>query len=197
MSTSELYLSVILVLAVIIIAIFARRYWKKRGGAERFSYATPATPRIREAAGDLFVSLGRMVTLGCDFESQAGSGGPQHVGLGERGEASVPPTNLWAGARQGVAQMADVLGRAEKRLGGAPPTYANYLAVYRGLASTDKTLLNAADAYVAAGYGAHQEVAASGSCDGALLGNMLILIGAQLRRIVTDVHRLGVALDVE
>jgi len=185
MPSTSIYLGVILVIAMIIIAFFALRHWKKRsGGADRFTYATPATPRIREAVGDLYASLKHMVVLGRSFEDQASR--PAFAGRADI-----------QGARRGAAQMVEALDRAEKGLSGAPPTYANYLAVYRGLMSTDRTLLGAADAYINAGHGVHQGVVLSGSGEEAALGNTLLAMGRQLRQVVAGVHRLGVALDVE
>jgi hypothetical protein len=73
--------------------------------------------------------------------------------------------------------------------------------------STDTALLDAADAYVDAGHRVHQEIARgdlSGDSasdysagDLAELGNTLLGMGRQLRRVVAAVHRLGGALDVE
>ncbi len=186
MATSSIYLGVILLIAIIIIAYFAWRYWKKHRGQDRFSYSTPAAPRVREAAGDLFASLKHMVSLGRSFEGQA---------------ARLGDATPIAGARLSAAQMVKALDRSEKALSGAPPTYANYLAVYRGLTSTDVALLNAADAYTNAGYQVHQAVtkalAGAPTGDLAALGNTLLSMGRQMRQVVASVHRLGVALDVE
>lgn len=185
-------LGAILLLTVILIAFFAWRYRKtKLSARSRFSYATPATPRVREAVGDLFAGLRRMVALGQDFEDRA-----SRVGN------AVPV----AGARLSAGQMVSIFSRTEKALSGAPPTYANYLAVYRGLTSTDAALLDAADAYTNAGRQVHQAIARSALGDAALtpdsgdaaeLGNSLIAMGRQVRQVVSTVHRLGVALDVE
>lgn len=185
MSSHHLYLGVILVIALMLIAYFAWRRWRRRG--DHFTYATPATPRVNEAVGELFAALRCMATLGRSFGEQAASS-PDLPGL--------------AGAASGVALTTAALGRAEQTLGGAPPTYANYLGVYRGLVSTDRTLLGAAEAYIGAGHGLHQQVALMAAGDPASgpvasLGGTLIAMGAQLRRVVASVHRLGAALDVE
>jgi hypothetical protein len=201
MTANSIYIAIILVMIVIIIAFFAWRSWKKRHGADGFSYTTPATPRVREAVSDLFASLKQMVALGREFECSAErvSAAPQLAVVSDA--ASI------AGARLSACQMIAALDNAEKGLSGAPPTYANYLAIYRGLTSTDVELLNAADAYTNAGYQVHQAIArAQGlvTCSGpapggdlADLGNALKAMGSQLRRVVAAVHRLGVALDVE
>lgn len=181
MTTTRAYIGIIIVLTVVVISYFGWRYWKKRHGTEHFSLSTPATPRVREAVGDLFVSLKHMVSLGLSFQDQVDRAGR---------------TDL-AGARQSVAQITKTLGAAEKQLGGVPPTYVNYLAVYRGLTSTDRTLLSASDTYATAGLELHQQAATTGSGDDVTLGNSLMAIGRQLRHVVAGVHRLGVALDVE
>lgn len=104
-------------------------------------------------------------------------------------------------AGPGIARMTGALDRAEQVLGGAPPTYANYLGVYRGLASTDRTLLGAAKAYIEIGHDLRQRPSPSEPGDltdpAALLGGTLVSMGTQLRRVVASVHRLGAALDVE
>jgi hypothetical protein len=186
MTANSTYLGVILVIVIVIIAFFAWRLWRSHVGRDRFTYSTPSTPRMREAAGCLFANLQHMVTLGRSFEDQASR------------LADATPV---AGARQAAAMMVASLSRTEKALCGAPPTYANYLAIYRGLVSTDVALLNAADAYVNAGHTVSQSVALSpaGSPSGppASMANTLIAMGHQMRQVVASVHRLGVALDVE
>lgn len=185
MRTNGLYLGVILVILIVVIAYFAWRRWKK-GHKDGFSYSTPATPRVREAIGDLFAGLRRMVALGSQFEARA---------------AALPDATRLAGPRQSASVLVDVLNTTQSTLSGAPPTYANYLAIYRGLTSTDQELLSAADAYTTAGYQVNQDIALSQ--DGAQSGgyadvaNDLIEMGRQLRLLVGRVHRLGVALDVE
>jgi hypothetical protein len=191
MTSSNIYLGVILVIAIIIIAHFAWRYWKQHRGKSTFSYATPATPRVRETVADLFATLKHMVVLGRSFEAQAD---------GLAASTGTARAHV-AGARVSASHLVRALDRAEKGLSGAPPTYANYLAVYRGLSSTDATLLAAADAYVEAGRHVHQSmvlmVPGSHDSDLAALGNTLLGMGAQLRHVVRAVHRLGVSLDLE
>lgn len=185
MSSSGLCLGAILVILIIIVAYFAWRQ-KSRRGVAAFTYATPATPRVREAVAGLFASLKHMVALGRSFENQA---------------AHLDDATAIVGARQSAAHIVGALDRTEKSLSGAPPTYANYLAVYRGLTSTDVALLNAADAYRYAGHEAQQLVALTpaGAPVGAYaaMANTLLAMGNQLRQVVAAVHRLGVALDVE
>jgi hypothetical protein len=184
MAPDSLRLGVILVVLVIIIALVWKywRCWRK----DRFSYATPATPRVREATTDLFAGLTHMTKLSHQFEQTAKR-------LGD--------ATAFAGARLSAFQLASTMCNAERALSGAPPTYANYLAIYRGLTSSDTALLNAADAYVNMGFEAQQLVGrdtqAPTAGDLAELGRVLNEMGRQLRKVVVLVHRLGAALDVE
>ena len=194
MSSSTIYLGAILIIAMIVIAHFAgcrrkRHHRRTLGPAERrqrdaFSYTTPATPRVQDAVADLFAALKHMVALGRSFEEAS---------------AKLHPTAEVADeARRSAAVLVRALDRAEKGLSGTPPTYANYLAVYRGLASDDASLLAAADAYTKAGRRALHSMAPNAhDSDVAALGNTLIGMGGQLRLVVRAVHRLGAALDVE
>jgi hypothetical protein len=196
MTSPGMYLGVIHVIAIILIAFFAWRYWR-RHRKDGFTYATPAVPRMREAAAALFASLQHMVALGRSFECQAARL-PQAANAlpGYTGDASVV-----TGARQSAAVMVRALDVSEKRLSGAPPTYANYLAAYRGLTSTDVALLNAADAYTRAGHEVSRSLAQAPAGapmgDLASLASTLLAMGRQLRQVVAAVHRLGAALDVE
>lgn len=193
MSSSTIYLGAILIIAMIVIAHFAgcrrkRHHRRTLDPAERrqrdaFSYTTPATPRVQDAVADLFAALKHMVALGRSFEEAS---------------AKLHPTAEGANARRSAAVLVRALDRAEKGLSGTPPTYANYLAVYRGLASDDASLLAAADAYTEAGRGALHSMAPNAhDSDVASLGNTLIGMGGQLRLVVRAVHQLGAALDVE
>jgi hypothetical protein len=185
MKSGNLCLAAILVVLIVII-VLAWRYWQRRR-RDRFSYTTPATPRIREAAADLFAGITHMTSLSRQFEQ-----------LARRLENATP----YAGARLSAHQLTSSLCNAERALKGAPPTYANYLAVYRGLVSTNMALLNAADAYRNLGHQAHQDIELSKEApadegDLAEMGRTLLAMGSQLRLVVVSVHRLGVALDVE
>lgn len=153
--------AIIAMLAVIVVAYFAVRRWRQ--SRETFSLATPATSAAREAAGELFGSIKSMVSLG---RSYCGENLPQ---------------------ASNVARLTSALEAALAALGGAPPTYVNYLAIYRGLASSDRALLAAADEYAAA----------SKRCTDSGKANTLAAMSTQLRRLVANVHRLGGALDVE
>jgi hypothetical protein len=181
MSTKNAYIGVVIVLIIIVIAYCGWRYWRGKRSRDHFSLATPATPRVREAVGDLFVSLKAMSDLGATFDQ-----------LASTPEASARPDI--SSARVGVATLTRTLNQFEKRLSGSPPTYVNYLAIYRGLSSTDRTLLDASDAYTSLGQGIQQK---EDTLLAAQLGGTLIDVGRQLRRVVAGVHRLGVALDVE
>jgi hypothetical protein len=186
MKTGDLCLGAILVVLVILI-VLAWRLWR-RNRRDRFSYTTPATPRIREAAADLFAGITQMTALSRQFERQA---------------RSLEDASPYAGARLSAFQLTSSLCNAERALKGAPPTYANYLAVYRGLVSTNMALLNAADAYINIGHQAHQDLElGAGTALGsegnlAEMGRTLLAMGRQLRLVVVSVHRLGVSLDVE
>jgi hypothetical protein len=88
-------------------------------------------------------------------------------------------------ASAGDSHVVRTLERAKTELGCAPPTYANYLAIYHGLSSTDVSMLAAADAYAEAGGQAQ-----SGA-------RHFKEMGWQLRHVVRTVHRLGAALEIE
>jgi hypothetical protein len=187
MTTAGLCLGAIIALALALIAWFAWRRWRR--APDHFTYATPATPRVREAVGALFASLRHVAALGRAAEAQIAG----HPDL--------------EGARHGVSHVARTLDCAGDRISCAPPTYANYLGLYRGLAGSDAALLCAANAYVAAGHETHREAAASPTtgtgtfcaarASDADVGNALIAFGHALPLVVADVHRLGAALDVE
>ena len=172
MAPCAVYLSAVTILVVAIIVFFARR---RR--ALRLTYATLAPPRAQEAAADLFVALARIVDIGRDFGGQATA-----MGFAAAGDSHVVRT----------------LERAKTELEGTPPTYANYLAVYRGLSSTDVSMLAAADAYAEAGARLCKLPSRGGSDDRRrLLKDTLAAMGWQLRHVVRAVHRLGAALDIE
>lgn len=188
MSSDNLYLSVILVIAVILMAYFAWRLHSNDSSEKStFWYTTPATPLVRAAAGELFATIKNMTTLGGSFEHQAQT-----------------TTLISADMRHGVAQLTKLLSRTEHALSSTPPTYANYLAIYKGLSGSDAAMLNAASAYEnygrqsqARGQGAHAKGAHDRASNIMAVGNTQIAMGAQMRRIVRAVHRLGAALDVE
>lgn len=191
MKTKDLCLGVILILAILVIGFFVHRCWKTFVAKDRFTLATPATPRIREGVNGLFTSLTDMVALGQSFESEASN-------LSEV-FGKVPPQV--SAARKGVSELTKRLNKITVDLGTTPPTYANYLAIYRGLESTDDTLLAAADSYTALGRQVHQGMAlnppGTPDADVANAGALFMAMGRQLRRVVMNVHRLGVALDLE
>ena len=149
---------------ILVVAIIA--FFARRRRAPRLSYSTLAPPRAQEAAAELFVALARIVDIGRDFDFAAA--GDSHV--------------------------VRTLERAKTELGGTPPTYANYLAVYRGLSSTDVSMLAAADAYAEAGARIGKSPARG---DRPFLRGALEAMGWQLRHVVRTVHRLGAALDIE
>ena len=167
--------SVVTVLAVAIIAFFARRR-RGRRGKFRLSYDTPAPPRAQEAAAELFVARARIVELGREFSGQAAA-----MGLAAAGDSHVVRT----------------LERAKTELGCATPTYANYLAVYHGLSSTDVSMLAAADAYAEAGGRICLAPAPRDADACLLLKGTLEAMGWQLRHVVRTIHRLGSALEIE
>jgi hypothetical protein len=88
-------LGAILVLILLVAALIVVKVRKNKEG---FTFGTPATPRLREAAGDLFVDLGRMVALARQFESQA---------------AGVSDSTSVAGARLSAAQLTKALDRTQ------------------------------------------------------------------------------------
>ena len=98
-------------------------------------------------------------------------------------------------ARRSVQYLTAVLDRAENSLHGANASYCNYIAVHRGLASSDQTLLAAADAYIAAGADVAQM--ARGEPRAQSLSNTLVSMGRQLRQITRAIRHLGAALEVE
>jgi hypothetical protein len=202
------YFAAVLVLAAVLAAWWAWRRWADNQGKSRFTYATPATPRIREAVSGLLAVLGQVATLGRAFEGQA---------------ARLGDATPVAGQRLAAAQVTTALENAGRALVRTPPTYASYLAVYRALAGTDTELLATADAYTNAGHELHQRIARALEAERALLpappgtgtlwhgtpptlpetvemaalGGLLLEMGRRVRCVTAAVHRLGVALDVE
>ena len=176
MASSSNYLGVILVIAAIIIAHFAWCRWKPHHNKSKFSYTAPAPPCMQESIVSLFAALKHMVILGQSFEKQVAATG-------------APPEYI-TNARRSASYLVQSLDRAEKNLSVAPPTYASYLAIYRGLSSTDATLLIAADAYAEAGRRLQSSEEVS-------LSDTLTSMGGQLRLVVRAVHGLGAALDLE
>jgi len=183
MSSTHIYYAAIVALVLIIVAYFGVKRW--RGHTDRFSIATPATPRVREAAGDLFAVLKNLGDLGRSFCAAAA----------DRPE--------FAASRVGVTHLLAGLDVVQKQLVDSPPTYVNYLAIYRGLAGSDRELLSASDAFIKAGFDTSQAIALRNNGDyptageTANAGNTLSTIGKQLRVVGSATHRLGVALDVE
>jgi cbb3-type cytochrome oxidase subunit 3 len=151
-------------------------------GRERFTYATPATPLERDAVAALRATLDRIDVLGREVSRRQ------------------PATNRTKGAARSAQALLPALARFRGALA-APPTYANYLSVYRGLGADQRALLSAADAYTRAGDSIHNELDATapGASDGdeAALGAALKEIGHSIRRAVRATHDLGVALDME
>jgi hypothetical protein len=170
MTTPNVYLSVILVMALIIIGFCTWRTTR-----------CPRTSRIRSAVGNLFASIEHMVKLGRSFDEQA------------RALEGTPFAQT--DARRSVQYLTAVLDRAENSLQGANASYCNYIAVHRGLASSDQTLLAAADAYIAAGADVAQM--ARGEPRAQSLSNTLVSMGRQLRQITRAIRHLGAALEVE
>jgi len=178
MVSSSNYLGVILVIAAIIIAHFAWCRWKVHHNTSKFSYTAPAPPCTQESIISLFAALKQMVVLGQSFEKQAAATGasPEYI----------------TSARRSASYLVQSLDRAEKKLSDTPSTYAGHLAIYRGLLSTDATLLIAADAYAEAGRRLQ-----SSSGEEVSLSDTLTSMGGQLRLVVRAVHGLGAALDLE
>jgi hypothetical protein len=187
----------LLVVLVVIVAYLVWRRWRRGGARNRFTLATPAAPRAFDAAAELHAGLLRTAALARSFEGQAAQA---VLARKAEGGAELAPIE---GARQGVAAMAAAIDGAKARLCGAPPTYANYLAVYNGLSGSDVAILNAADAFADAGHELSQSVARAPAPARAELGDVVSLantlhaLGGQMRRDVALVHRLGVALDAE
>ena len=175
-------MSAILTMALILIAHFAKRCWRKRRAAAGVTHATPAAPRVKESAADLFETLKLMVALGQTFEKQGAAAAT--------GAAAAPVK----GARLSATHIVRALDTASRRLGAMPPSQANYLATYHGLASADTMLLAAADAYDKAGRNLDRLM---GGAPGGALGGTLIDMGLQLRLVVRAVHRLGAELNLE
>lgn len=196
-----------MILAVILIAA-AIWYWRRKHPAGKSGFAgvsTPATPRVREAVGDLSAALGRIVGAGSQFLIRAE---PWSARL----PAGSPPLGVINGARRSADQVVRVLRNARLAIEKTPPTYTNYASLYKGLVTADSAFLGAARGYLDAGEQAHQiieqdrqvEAASSASTSPVLdeaelaeLGVFLIEMSRLTRSVVVAVHRLGVALDLE
>ncbi len=187
-----MYIGVILFVLFLIIAFLAvKQYRNYYGDRSRLTFATPASPSAREASSDLFNNLKRLVLLGQGFECQC-----QEVKTAVNG------------VRAGAARLTSVLGGFEAKIAGSPPTYSNYAAVYRGLAASDGALLAAASSYAAAAEvirrGAAEKMATAADWHAGAsaeaeetLGRTLTSMSTQLRKVVSSVHCLGAALDLE
>jgi hypothetical protein len=185
-----IYMSAILMIALILIAHFTKRCWRKRRGAASVTHATPAAPQVKESAADLFETLKHMVELGQTFKKQVAAATPV--------AAAAAPV---MGARLSATHVIRALEAASRRLGAMAPSHANYLATYHGLASADTSLLAAADAYDKAGRRLDLLMGgvpgAPGVPPGSTLGGTLVGMGVQLRLVVRAVHRLGNDLNLE
>jgi hypothetical protein len=170
MANAVVCLAVVVALVAALVAYFASR-------RDEFTVATPATPLVREEIGSLFATLQGVARLAQQFETRV-SALPADVAA------------MFAGARRSAAQLSAASAAVKNDIYGLPPTYVNYLAVYRGLAGSDGSLLATAAAFADAGRDAAQGAAAS-------VGPSLVELGTQIRRVVIVVHRLGAALGVE
>jgi hypothetical protein len=221
----SLYIGAILFVLFLIIAFLALQVWRgyTSAGRRRFTYTSPAAPNARDASSDLFRHLKHLVLLGQGFEAQLGSTpfyGPEGAGPplaeGLRQLDQNGSRNVLDGVRASAANLTRVLGNAEKTIAESPPTYANYVAVYRGLAGSDRSLLSAAETYAMAAErlqraAASRREASVAISDGAAaawrreelagaeehLSRTLAKMSSQLRKIVGAVHCFGAALDLE
>ncbi len=185
MSTSRLCLAVIIVITILLIASFAWFFIKKRR-AERFSYSTPATPRLRESADGLFACLDRLAETGKTLKSQIDR---------------LPDATSLADVRLKVENLIHLCQTTKTTFLTIPPTYANYLAIYRGFVSTDTVMQDAADTFKMAGDEVNQGIARTSqgppAGDYADVAGNLKAFGRELRMLTVWIHRLGAALDVE
>lgn len=180
MASNSLYLGVVLVIAVIIIAYFAWRSWRKNSGKSKFSYTTPATPLARKYAGQMISTL---------------------VQVTENLEEEFRETTAPKHALAPLMSIVKSIRNASLQLSHTPPTYANYLAIYRGLESADSALLTASEEFIRNGrayeLNAMQNPAKPDSSELKKAGERMVLIGKQLRLVVQAIHQFGVALDLE
>ncbi len=236
MSQESACLGAILLLLIALIAYFVLR--RPRGGRRGqhflsqgqvvYDEVAPAPPSARKAAAGLYSTLDQVAALGGRYvalaDALAAGGARPQVPAGETAPAS--PATWMLGARQGVAGLTRVIRGANESLRAAPPTWAGYWAVYRGLSLSDDAMLCAARTYEAAGHQIHQQLEAvelgapapNGSgvsgpfveatpggpylvpeSDSGLAeaGALLIALGGQLRAAVRAVHQFGVTLDLE
>lgn len=190
----------VVVLTVVLIAIASRglkrlRDWRRK--RNRFEVGNPAAPREKQSAEDLQVHLASIVNIGREFQNKIS-------GLDEKVRDSLPGGPALS---QTVASITEPLERARLTLVSTPRTYANLVAIYRGIAGSDQRLLSTASALETAGHEIHQTLGRDD--DGPAnfqtqqvgefgdAGNALVLLGREIRGLLMSVHRLGVTLDLE
>lgn len=216
-------LAAVLLLLIALVAYLVHRGRPSRraqkflsGGQVVYDEVAPAPPAARKAAAGLYATLGRVASVGSRYVEIAGAlaagGARPEVPQSETAPAS--PSTWVLGASRSVRGLTRSLRATEAALRAAPPTWAGYWAVYRGLALSDASLLCAAQTYEAAGRQIHQQLeatvvglpaagqplrAGTPEADAGLAeaGALLVDLGAQLRATVRAIHSLGVTLDLE
>lgn len=199
--------SAVVAALLIAIAFFGRQGREGRQGHEdRGREAAPPAERGRNEARDevalaaaaLFGDIERLAELARDFGPRAAElvTAPGVEGTGAARAA--------VGVEKSLAGLTAALDRGSLLLVRAEPTVAQCAAVYRGLMSTDATMLAAAAAYEAAGQliAAAPALRADGAPPASLaavkaLGDAIGELGSQVRRIARGVRCLGVALGAE
>jgi hypothetical protein len=171
MTQENACVGVIVLLLIALIAYFVVRRRSRggrrgqhflSGGQVVYDEVAPAPPSARKAAAGLYATLDQVSGLGGRYvalaDALAAAGAKPQVPASETAPAS--PATWMLGARQGVASLTRSLRGAGATLRAAPPTWAGYWAVYRGLALSDAALLCAAKTYEAAGHQIHQQLEA-------------------------------------
>lgn len=200
-ASEDLCLGVILLLVIFIAAFLAIHVVRKRrgrGDKQKFvpyAYDTPAEPVLEEAGGFL---VGTMRRISSQVQRV------DEILKASPGVVPNTPSILMSNAMIGRALDGAVASLTD---GQNPPQYADYYAVYDSLSSADSFFIDAAAQYVAWGDAAAQAISrdrplgaglgVGAGGDAAEVSGLLQAIGGQIRVLIMNVHRLGVAADLE
>jgi hypothetical protein len=142
MAAGNMYLSIILVLSIMLIAYFAWAQLRRRAARSTITNTTLASYDVRQAAASLSAAIAQLMLHNQGYQAIAARSGAaeQHV-------------------ERVISMQLAALARVRSALDTAAPTYANALAIYRGLANSDEAFVTAANSYMAMGDTLHKMAA--------------------------------------
>ncbi len=211
-TSTKALIALIIVAAIVILAWFAIRWYRRRHAQEKFGLSAPATRLVIDG---LVALSGRLADLSATAQAFASTASQIDTSCAG---STVTDASRIAAARQAVAAVVAPLDATRLRIASMPPTYANVAEVYRNLCNSDQAVLKAARSFEAAGHSVDQSIAQRVySTGGTLLsvgtkpgliessciadlsdaGNILQKIGEKIQRVSAAVHNLGVTLDLE